>query len=124
MHIYDEEEKLSPSAFIPFCNFGGNMSATSRMEENFGLHVCEIFRAKILNDQLCYEVDLEELKSRDNFAKDLKLGLEFFMDYNEDRQVILEKNVEYSLQNVGTTFDQPADDKNAIIYLNTIGKTL
>ena len=99
------------------------MSATSRMEENFGLHVCEIFRAKILNDQLCYEVDLEELKSRDNFAKDLKLGLEFFMDYNEDRQVILEKNVEFSLQNEGTTIDQPADDKNAIIYLNTIGKT-
>ena len=91
------------------------MSATSRMEENFGLHVCEIFRAKILNDQLCYEVDLEELKSRDDFAKDLKLGLEFFMDYNEDRQVILEKNVEFSLQNVGTTIDQPADDKNAII---------
>ena len=55
--------------------------------------VCNSFKAKILNDQLCYEADLNEYKSaRTNVDKNLKLGLVFFMDYNEDRQVVVEED--------------------------------
>ena len=72
--------------------------------------VCNCFQGKILNDQLCYEVDLEKFKSKDNLERDLESGLSFVMDHNEDTQVDLDNDTEES-----------NDKKNAIIYLNTIG---
>ena len=41
---------MSPSAFIPFCEFGGNMSDTGFKYEQFNLHVCSCFETKMLND--------------------------------------------------------------------------
>ena len=85
--------------------------------------VCDCFNARILNDQLCYEVDLEKLKSRDNFEHDIKQGLAFFMDYNEDRQISMDATVN-SLQSHGLVggVDESHDDEKGYIYLNTIGE--
>ena len=53
--------------------------------EEFHVPVCNIFRPKILNKQLCFEVDINQYK--DTFsASNLKIGLTFFVDLNEDRQ--------------------------------------
>ena len=38
-------------------------------------------------DQLCYEVDLNEIIKEPSF-NDLKSGLVFILDYNEDRQTL------------------------------------
>ena len=75
VHIMTKENSLSPSAFIPFCDFGGNMSSMGVKIDQFDVPVCNSFEAKILNDQLCYEVDLEKFSDKLNIDKQLKLGV-------------------------------------------------
>ena len=87
VHIVDSSGNLSPSAFIPFCGYGGNMSAMGEHIEQFDAPVCSSFKAKILNTQLCYEVDVNKIFSKVVLKKGLKIGLLFLLDYNEDRQI-------------------------------------
>ena len=87
VHILDKDGEYSPSAFIPFCEFQGNMSVMGVKIDQFDVPVCNSFQEKILNDQLCYEVDLQNLKHENIYEKDIKLGLAFLMDYNEDRNL-------------------------------------
>ena len=98
------------------------MTAMGIKIDNFSVPVCNSFRAKIHQDQLCYEVDLNKIKNKDNFENDLKLGLVFFMDYNEDRQTVANDDVGNVIDNswVGKV-DKTDDEKHAFIYLNTIG---
>ena len=86
--------------------------------------VCNSFKAKILNDQLCYEVDLKEYRdSNTKFDRNLKLGLVFFMDYNEDRQVVVEEDYEDNwVDSWVQVVDHDDDDKKGFIYINTIGE--
>ena len=104
VHIIEYEEDLlpsSPSALIPFCAFGGNISIMGKRIKKFDVPVCNSFRAKILNDQLCYEVDpnnFKDLVSSDEF----KQGITFYVDTNDDRQT-------------------KSKDTNFMIYLDTLG---
>ena len=122
VHIIPKNDTLTSSAFIPFCEIGGNASAVGVKISQFSVPVCNIFRPKILNDQLCYEVDLNKFADKDNIESNLKLGFNFLLDYNEDRQVFernINKNDEISL---ATSMVETAQDDHALIYLNTIGK--
>ena len=83
VHILDKNRDLSPSSFIPFCQFGDKVLGIKIPQ--FPVPVCNIFRPKILNDQLCYEVDLNQFKESLS-ASNLKKGIIFFIDNNEDRQ--------------------------------------
>ena len=111
---------MSVSAFIPFCDFGGNMSAVGTKIDNFDGPVCNCFQAIILNDQLCYEVDLNSFTSKDTLDQDIDLGFNFFMDYNEDKQVTFQhvKNNRVKLVNSIVKVDM---SHHAFIYLDTIG---
>ena len=51
---------------------------------------CNSFRPKIIMDQLCYQVDPNEYKHKIDLQSDLSLLL--FINYNEDREIIMEKN--------------------------------
>ena len=86
VHILNVNETFSPSAFIPFCAFGEDMKAMGKEIDGFDDPVCNSFKAKIRNDQLCYEVDLEEFKDKDNIKEQIKSGLVLILDYNEERQ--------------------------------------
>ena len=99
------------------------MSTMSIKNDHFYLPVCDSFKPRILNDQLCYEVDLDQYKTDLNIANKLKSGLVFLMDYNEDRQITLEGHVERSTyDNLIGAIDKSSDDEKAIIFLDTIGK--
>ena len=64
VHIIKKDEEFSPSAFIPFCEFGGDDSIMGRKIDAFkNISVCNSFKAKIFNDQLCYEVDLQKFRN-------------------------------------------------------------
>ena len=115
---------FASSAFIPFCAFGGDMSLVGTQNHLFDGPVCNRFQATILNDQLCYEIDLNSFANQENIEKQLKSGFAFVMDYNEDRQI-----------NNNTKDDKYKDDffnimadsvkiDDALIHLNTIGGTL
>ena len=57
--------------------------------DQFHVPVCNSFQAKVLNDQICYEVDLQRFVDKDKIEEQLELGFNFIMDYNEDRQIVL-----------------------------------
>ena len=57
VHIQDQDGKLSPTALVPFCEFGGNMSVMGIKIDQIDVPVCASFRPKIIMDQLCYTVD-------------------------------------------------------------------
>ena len=124
VHALDEDGNLSPSAFIPFCAFGSNMSSMGVEIEQFDVPVCNSFQATILNDQLCYEVDLNRFSIKSNIKNELRSGFSFIMDYNEDREVILTESVnnEEKYHNMMSQIIKSDDDRSATIYLNTIGR--
>ena len=123
--VLNQDNQMSPSAFIPFCDFGGDMSAVGVKIPQFDVPVCNSFQAIILNDQLCYEVDLDKYKNKYNIRKDLKEGLVFFLDYNEDRQISFEIDNRFE-STLHETFvdkvDKSKDDDKAFIHINTIGE--
>ena len=99
VHIIGNSGELSPSALIPFCEFGGHETMGIKIDQ-FDVAVCNSFQAKILNDQLCYELDPNKF----NVSKeDFKQGITFYVDTNEEKQ----------------TFPKDNDFK---IYLDTLGK--
>ena len=104
VHIIDKDENLLPSAFIPFCAFGTNISTLGVKIDKFSVPVCNSFEAKILNDQLCYEVDVKEVIDKQVLKKELDIGLTLLIDHNEDREVNIERKSELEqtyLQNLG-----------------------
>ena len=127
VHIYDKDGKLSPSAFIPFCAYGDNMTAMAiikdSVDRDIELPVCNTFLSKIHNDELCYEVNLYNYNydSKEGIEKELDLGLVFLMDYNEDRQVIMDEDIVYNYKGFVEKIDASKDAEKASIYLSTIG---
>ena len=93
VHIIDDKGALSPSSFIPFCSFGDDMESLGTRIKGFDIPVCSSFQAKIKDDQLCYELDLQKLKNITNIEYQLQSGLFLALDYNEDRQLILKNQI-------------------------------
>ena len=97
---------------------------------DFSVPVCNSFQAKILNNQLCYEADINRLKGKgtDNIKTALKLGLGVVLDYNEDRQVILSENDRENNGKVNLirTFEnyEDSNDEAVSIFIETTGKPI
>ena len=100
------------------------MSSIGVKIDQFNFPVCNSFRAKIYNDQLCYEVDLNRFSNKSNIANELEVGFLFLMDYNEDRQVNIQSTSAEEIKRSGMAANLVESDKNqhAFIYLDTIGK--
>ena len=84
VHIVDEDGQLSPTALIPFCEFGGNMSVTGVKIDQFDVPVCNSFSPKIYKDQLCYTVDPNKFINLNNLQS--KFSISLAIDFNEERQ--------------------------------------
>ena len=98
------------------------MSAMGVKIDQFDVPVCNSFQAKILNDQLCYEVDLNRFSNQENIDNELKLGFNFLMDYNEDRQVTFDQNTLRKKHSLARSVAETDQDQHAFVYLNTIGR--
>ena len=91
VHLINENGDFLPTALIPFCDLGRNMSAVGIKIDQFDAPVCKIFKAKLVEDQLCYEVDPNNYI--DKSIKDAsQFDLLLIIDYNEDRQLDFERN--------------------------------
>ena len=86
----DQSGNLSPTALIPFCEFGGNISVMEVKIDQFDVPFCNSFRPKIIQDQLCYTVDPNNYKDQINLKGDLSITL--YINYNEDKEIALENN--------------------------------
>ena len=98
------------------------MSALGVMIEQFDHPVCNSFQAKIMNDRLCYEVDLNTYSDKNNIGKELELGFNFLMDYNEDRQVTLGQNITETKVGLAESVASSNQNEHAFVYLDTLGK--
>ena len=99
------------------------MSSVGVKIDQFDLPVCNSFQAKILNDQVCYEIDLKKF-SKGNNNNAVVSGFNFIMDYNEDRQVTFDLGASKRKMKglVGVAEIKSYHDQQAFIYLDTIGK--
>ena len=110
------------------------MSAMGVKIEHFGVPVCNSFRPKVLNDQLCYEVDPNEFKVSENINTVLEKGLSFLVDFNEDREILsnntiqgnirIESLLTYNDNDIFGKFAQYKNDGKLIISVNSVGKFL
>ena len=119
VHIINETEHFSPSAFIPFCSFGENMNALGIQVDNFDVPVCNSFKAVIHNDQLCYQVDLEKFRDPQVIDKQLKHGLVMILDENKDRQFLTKDKKVSGTRNLFS----PEEENSIQIHLDTISKS-
>ena len=81
------------------------MSAMGVKIDQLNVPVCNSFKAKIMQDQLCYQVDPN--KFRDKIDLKAGLALTLFIDYNEDRQSRIDDNSEepfITIDTIGKTF--------------------
>ena len=116
VHILNKNGDLSPSSFIPFCSFGEDLIGAEI--KGFDVPVCNIFKPKNHNDQLCYETDLQELKDNNNknLMKQLEIGLTLILDYNEERQIDFKQRS--AKRSSGKAFD--SNHENSVsLHLNT-----
>ena len=69
----------------------------------------------MLEGQLCYQLDLQEIQNKDSFEKGDTNGLTFLMDYNEDKAINEQSGKEYD----GTTLSM----EEVSIFVDTLGKS-
>ena len=118
VHIVNGNEEWNPSALIPFCEFGGNMSVMGVKIDKFDVPVCNSFKAKIFKDQLCYSVDPNIYR---DFINSNRLSLILVIDFNEDRQFLQAKEEEKPA-NKKESFEGNDDKLSHYITVETIGK--
>ena len=95
VHITGDPGKISASAFIPFCSFGG-MGALGEESTRFSLPVCTGFRKRILDEKLCYVMDVNRFKDKLKVETLQEVGLSMLVDVNDefDLREISTKNIE------------------------------
>ena len=118
VHLIDSEGNLSPTALIPFCEFGGSMASLGIQIKEFEIPICTSFEPVIFKEQLCYQLDVN--KYRNGMKKGA--GLALLVDFNEDRHLSLndEKNPVPDKQAI--TLSESEDSGSNFVYLNTLGK--
>ena len=122
VHILDRNKNHSPSSLIPFCAFGDDMKAMGTKMEGFDLPVCDSFLEKVRNDQLCYEIDLNNyIRDEKDIENKLKEGLVLILDLNEDRQI--KEYWPIKNENEGETAAS-LKDETFEIHLDTISKII
>ena len=102
------------------------MSSMGVKIDQFDVPVCNSFKAKVLNDQLCYEVDPNHFIERTNTLQYLKLGLILGLDFNEDRQTDEDRQTAEEVEKTAKPRNTMIEYQNmkvdsAKIFINSIG---
>ena len=113
-HILNNDGTFSPSSFIPFCSFAGNMNITGIYSNKLGITVCNIFKETMVDGQLCYQADFDKLRDKVDNKKMVTEGFVFLLDYNEDRMV--------EEGNVNNVDFSSIEKKEAFLSVETIGE--
>ena len=88
----------------------------------FDVPVCNSFKAKILNDQLCYEIDVNQyIVDKKDVEMVNKIGLTLILDYNEERQ-ISNSTFNSGSENIISWTEMPNIENSASFYIDTNGK--
>ena len=104
---FSQQKYLPPTAMIPFCKMGGNMSVMGMKIDQLNFPVCNSFRPKIIRDQLCYQVDPNKYKDKIDLKGELSLSI--FIDFNEDREL---SSIQESTMKGSVTLDAIGNERN------------
>ena len=116
--MIEDQQAVSPSSFIPFCSFGGNLSVMGKRIDKLSIPVCDKFQPTLLDGQRCYQVDVNELRNKVDKKKMASQGIELLLDYNFDRMVRLAGEEGSTLE----ILEENYPTKNAaMIYIETLG---
>ena len=124
VHIVDKNGSLTPSSFIPFCEYGTEKNIVGEKTDSFDDPVCNKFQEIKHFGGICYEIDVNGFKDSIPFNKAKDAGLTFWMDYNFEKQTV-DKEKGACIKNM-TNFAEKyflVDNCNkASIYIGTICK--
>ena len=128
--VHFGEEDSSPTALVPFCQFGQDMDRTGRNSSYFDIPVCNIFTEKIVNHQLCYQVDINRFQHNQPEhirRRNLRDGLLLIIDVNEEYQTEDLRNLTLDLTrdekvNLKTNYVDVEEEHHFRIYIETISK--
>ena len=98
------------------------MSSLGIKIKKFNVPVCNSFVPQIFHDQICYQIDLEDYRDNLNIETQLRKGLVFIMDYNEDRQVFDYHEETLLLSGLFDRIDETIVDSDSVMFLSTLGK--
>ena len=103
------------------------MSLLGRKAEGFHAPVCSAFTRKIVNNQLCYEVDLNRFRDQVDWKESLQSGLSLVIDTNDEydvKKLLTEDgNIKTVKDKLDTYQDRQLQGKFSI-FLKTISKYL
>ena len=125
VHITEKtSSKLSPSSFIPFCEFGSDARIMGKKIDQFDFPVCNSFEEIIFDGRLCYQVNIEKLKMRKRLIQDdLKIGLTLLLDYNFDRALRGSNNDKSTTaKNTSRGIVYFKETEEALVHIGTISK--
>ena len=115
------------SAFIPFCSFGPDL--IGKTVEGFQGPVCDQFREKVVNGQVCFEADINQYKEdNENWEKVVRDGFSFIVDTNEeyDARNLIVRSISRDCGNKkkypSSTFKRTDKEESFSIHLKTISK--
>ena len=103
------------------------MSLLGRKVNGFQDPVCSAFTRKIVNNQLCYEIDLNRFRDQVDWKESLQSGLSLVIDTNDEydvRKLMTEnRNIKTEEDVLDSYFKNNWQEKFSII-LKTISKYL
>ena len=125
VHILDNTENFSPSAFIPFCSVFGSMETAGVKVDNFSVPVCRSFNKTILDGQLCYQIDVNSFIEQNTMTTLQKAGLSILVDVNaEYERVDISSREEVKIfQDFTEEFIRKKESDKIMIHLETISMT-
>ena len=126
VHILNKTGSFNPSALIPFCDLNGNMEVVGTHHSKFPIPVCSAFVKVTLNNQVCYKIDVNEFLKEVAVNGQQNVGLNLFLDYNEDKQYIDQKvellvNSSLSMSRNLIKSKNKGNINEAMIYFSTLG---
>ena len=102
------------------------MSLLGRKVDGFQAPVCSAFTRKIVNNQLCYEVDLNRFRDQVDWKESLQSGLSLVIDTNDEYDVrkLLTENGNNKTQEDWRLdyYHNKNSEKHFLILLKTISK--
>ena len=102
------------------------MSLLGRRAEGFQAPVCSAFTRKIINNQLCYEVDLNRFRDQVDWKESLQSGLFLAIDTNDEYDVrkllTVDENIKTEEDNLMVSYFNKNLQKKFSILLKTISR--
>ena len=94
------------------------MKSLGQKIDDFEVPTCNVFEAKNLNDQICFELDLNKQKDENDIFQ-LKDGILLILDFNEERQ--FEKDINSKKVEKERNYIYEDEDNSVQVHIDSIG---